>query len=102
VFAENLWFALFGVWTMAGARGVFLPAVQAIQHEELPAGVRATGLSLMSFSTEAIFAVTYFGSASFIDRLSISTAWGISASCFLLAAAVCLTDQARDGWSSRA
>lgn len=85
VFAENVWFALFGVWTMAGARGAFLPAVQAIQHEEFPERVRTTGLSVMNFSTEAIFAVSYFVSATIINQLSIQMAWGISAACFLIA-----------------
>lgn len=86
VFAENVWMALFGVWTMAGARGAFLPAVQAIQHEEFPERVRTTGLSVMNFSTEAIFAVSYFVSAAFIDALSIKLAWGISGICFIASA----------------
>lgn len=90
VFAPNVWIALLGVWIMAGARGAFLPAVQAIQHEEFPERVRTTGLSVMSFSTEAIFAVSYFVSAPLIDKLSVSTAWAISAICFALAAAVAL------------
>ncbi len=85
VFADNVWMALFGVWTMAGARGAFLPAVQAIQHEEFPERVRTTGLSVMNFSTEAIFAVSYFVSATFINQLSVQMAWGISAVCFFAA-----------------
>lgn len=84
VFAENVWVALFGVWTMAGARGAFLPAVQAIQHEEFPERVRTTGLSVMNFSTEAIFAVSYFVSAAFINQLSVQMAWGISGICFII------------------
>jgi MFS family permease len=83
VYAENVWIALFGVWTMAGARGAFLPAVQAIQHEEFPERVRTTGLSVMNFSTEAIFAVSYFVSAAFINQLSVQVAWGISVFCFV-------------------
>lgn len=88
VLAENVWLALFGVWTMAGARGAFLPAVQAIQHEEFPERVRTTGLSVMNFSTEAIFAVSYFVSATFINQLSVQTAWGISAATFALASVI--------------
>lgn len=90
VFAPNVWIALLGVWTMAGARGAFLPAVQAIQHEEFPERVRTTGLSVMNFSTEAIFAMSYFISAPMIDKLSVPTAWAISAVCFALAAAIAL------------
>lgn len=88
VFAENVWLALFGVWTMAGARGAFLPAVQAIQHEEFPERVRTTGLSVMNFSTEAIFALSYFVSAAVVDALSITFAWGISAFCFAFSALI--------------
>lgn len=90
IFAENVWMALFGVWTMAGARGAFLPAVQAIQHEQFPERVRTTGLSVMNFSTEAIFAISYFVSAPFVDQLSVPMAWGISATCFFIGAVVCL------------
>lgn len=90
VFAENVWVALFGVWTMAGARGAFLPAVQAIQHEEFPEHVRTTGLSVMNFSTEAIFAVSYFISAALIDYLSVELAWGISSICFSLSTVVAI------------
>lgn len=82
VFAPNIWLALLGVWTMAGARGAFLPAVQAIQHEEFAERVRTTGLSVMNFSTEAIFAVSYFVSATVVDAISIQSAWTISALCF--------------------
>lgn len=88
VFAENVWLALFGVWTMAGARGAFLPAVQAIQHEEFPERVRTTGLSVMNFSTEAIFALSYFVSAAVVDALSIKFAWCISALCFAVSAVI--------------
>lgn len=88
VFADNVWMALFGVWTMAGARGAFLPAVQAIQHEEFPERVRTTGLSVMNFSTEAIFAVSYFVSAAFINQLSVRTAWSISVAAFVASAAI--------------
>lgn len=88
VFAENVWIALLGVWTMAGARGAFLPAVQAIQHEEFPERVRTTGLSVVNFSTEAIFAVSYFVSAPFVDRLDVSAAWSIAAISFLVASCI--------------
>lgn len=88
VFAENVWIALFGVWTMAGARGAFLPAVQAIQHEEFPERVRTTGLSVVNFSTEGIFAASYFVSAPFIDKLSVPAAWGISSASFMLAGVI--------------
>lgn len=90
VFAQNVWLALFGVWTMAGARGAFLPAVQAIQHEEFSENVRTTGLSVMNFSTEVMIALSYFISAPIVDKLSVSTAWGISAGCFIIAAIFCL------------
>jgi len=86
VLGENIWMALFGIWTIAGARGAFLPAVQAIQHEEFPDRVRTTGLSVMNFSTEAIFAVSYFLSAAIINQISIQTAWSITALSFLVAA----------------
>lgn len=86
VFAENVWIALFGVWTMAGARGAFLPAVQAIQHEEFSERVRTTGLSVVNFSTEATFAVSYFLSAPFIDGVSVPSAWAISCTSFAFAA----------------
>lgn len=59
VFAESVWVALFGFWTMAGARGTFLPAVEEIHHEEFPERVRTTGLSVVNLSTEAIFAASY-------------------------------------------
>lgn len=95
VLAENVWLALFGVWTMAGARGAFLPAVQAIQHEEFPERVRTTGLSVMNFSTEAIFAVSYFVSATFINQLSVQTAWEISAATFALASVIGFMSKAR-------
>ena len=85
VFADNIWLALFGVWTMAGARGAFLPAVQAIQHEEFPERVRTTGLSVMNFSTEAIFALSYFFSAAVIGNITVGLAWAVSAGCFLVA-----------------
>jgi MFS family permease len=75
---------------MAGARGAFLPAVQAIQHEEFPERVRTTGLSVMSFSTEAIFALSYFVSAAVIDALSIKVAWGFSVFCFAVSALIAL------------
>ncbi len=90
VFADSVWIALFGVWTMAGARGAFLPAVQAIQHEEFPERVRTTGLSVVNFSTEAIFAASYFVSAPFVDRLDVSTAWSIAAISFLIASCIAL------------
>lgn len=88
VFAENVWIAMFGVWTMAGARGAFLPAVQAIQHEEFPERVRTTGLSVVNFSTEAIFAGSYFVSASFVDNLNVSTAWSIAVVSFVAASCI--------------
>ncbi len=90
VFAENIWIALFGVWTMAGARGAFLPAVQAIQHDGFPERVRTTGLSVVNFSTEAIFAASYFLSAAFVDSIPVSSAWGIAAGSFILASIICL------------
>ena len=81
-FAGNVWVALFGVWTMAGARGAFLPAVQAIQHEEFSEKVRTTGLSVMNFSTEVMIALSYFISASIVDHISVRTAWLVSGVCF--------------------
>lgn len=90
VFAENAWVALFGVWTMAGARGAFLPAVQATQHEEFPERVRTTGLSVVNFSTEVMVALGYFVSASIVDSISVSSAWTVSVICFSLAALLSL------------
>lgn len=57
----------------------------AIQHEEFPERVRTTGLSAMNLSTEVIFAISYFVSATFINQLSVQVAWGISAVCFSVA-----------------
>lgn len=88
VFAQNVWMALFGIWTMAGSRGAFLPAVQAIQHEELTDSVRTTGLSALNFMVDAMVAASYFGAAVVIDRLSVTTAWGIASFAFLLASAI--------------
>lgn len=90
VYAPTVWVGLFGVWIMAGARGAFLPAVQAIQHEEFQENVRSTGLSVMNFTTETMIAVSYFVSAPIIDKLSVQTAWGISAGSFLISAMLCL------------
>ncbi len=75
---------------MAGARGAFLPAVQAIQHEEFPERVRTTGLSVVNFSTEIIFAASYFISAPFIDHLSVPGGWAISAGSFFIAAGIAM------------
>lgn len=86
VFAQNVWMALFGIWTMAGSRGAFLPAVQAIQHEELTDSVRTTGLSALNFLVDAMVAASYFGASIVIDKLTVPTAWGISAVSFLIAA----------------
>ncbi|MGE3756113.1 MAG: MFS transporter [Pseudobdellovibrionaceae bacterium] len=88
VVADNVWMALFGIWTMAGARGAFLPAVQAIQHEELTDSVRTTGLSALNFSIDAMVAVSYFGAAMVIEKLTVASAWSISAISFLTASAI--------------
>lgn len=88
IFAENVWTALFGVWTMSGARGAFLPAVQAIQHEEFPERVRTTGISVVNFSAEVIYALSYFISAPFVDQMSVSTAWSISTIAFTAGALI--------------
>jgi hypothetical protein len=68
---------------MAGARGIFLPATQAIQHDAFPENIRSTGLSMMNFSVEIMIAISYFVSASWIDRLNANTAWFISTISFL-------------------
>lgn len=81
---NNVYLGLIGVWIMAGARGVFLPATQAIQHDSFPEEIRSTGLSMMNFSVEAMIAISYFVSSSWIDGLSASHAWWISVSAFLL------------------
>lgn len=81
---SNVYFGLIGVWIMAGARGVFLPATQAIQHDSFPDDIRSTGLSMMNFSVEAMIAISYFVSSSWIDGLSASRAWWISVSAFLI------------------
>lgn len=81
---SNVYFALVGVWIMAGARGIFLPATQAIQHDAFPEEIRSTGLSMMNFSVEVMIAISYFASASWIDNLEANVAWFISMSAFLL------------------
>jgi len=68
---------------MAGARGVFLPANQAIMHESLPENVRSTGLSMMNFIFETIVAIGFFSSSFFVDHISASSAWWISSAAFL-------------------
>lgn len=88
VFAQNVWMALFGIWTMASSRGAFLPAIQAIQHEELTDSVRTTGLSALNFMVDAMVAASYFGASIVIDRLTVPTAWGIAAISFALAASI--------------
>ena len=90
VFANNVWMALFGIWTMAGARGAFLPAVQAIQHEKLSDSVRTTGLSAINFFVDSTVAVSYFGASFIIERLSVQSAWAISTTSFCIAGAFCL------------
>ena len=82
---SNMWLAFFGVWIMAGARGAFLPASQAIQHEEFPDLVRTTGLSVMNFLVQLMVAVGFFISSTIIDRLSVQSGWLIAAGCFWLA-----------------
>lgn len=81
---NNVYFGLIGVWIMAGARGVFLPATQAIQHDSFPEEIRSTGLSMMNFSVEAMIAISFFISSSWIDGLSASHAWWISVNAFLI------------------
>lgn len=88
--ASSVWMALFGIWMMAGARGAYLPAVQAIQHEELTDSVRTTGLSALNFSVDAIVAISYFGASVFIEKLHVSSAWSISALAFLCASIIAL------------
>jgi MFS family permease len=86
IFAKSVYIGLFGVWIMAGARGVFLPITQTIQHDALPESVRATGLSVMNFSVSVMVAVSFLASASFVDFLSPSIAWTITFISFLTAA----------------
>lgn len=81
---SNVYFALTGVWVMAGARGIFLPATQAIQHDAFPEAIRSTGLSMMNFSVEVMIAISYFAAASWIDNLDANLAWFISMGAFLL------------------
>ncbi len=81
---SNVYLALVGVWIMAGARGLFLPATQAIQHDSFPEEIRSTGLSMMNFSVEAMIAISYFISSSWIDGLQPSNAWWISVGAFLM------------------
>lgn len=71
---------------MAGARGIFLPVTQAIQHDSFPEEIRSTGLSMMNFSVEAMIAISYFISSSWIDHLHTSAAWWISMGAFLISA----------------
>ncbi|QDK42382.1 hypothetical protein DOM21_13195 [Bacteriovorax stolpii] len=81
---NNVYAGLLGVWIMAAARGIFLPATQAIQHDSFPEEIRSTGLSMMNFSVEAMIAISYFVSSKWIDGLSASHAWWISVGAFLL------------------
>ena len=81
--SNSIYPALIGVWLMAGARGVFLPANQAIMHESLPENVRSTGLSMMNFIFETIVAIGFFSSSFFVDHITASTAWWISGAAFL-------------------
>ncbi|MEA9358461.1 MFS transporter [Bacteriovorax sp. PP10] len=81
---SNVFVALIGVWIMAGARGIFLPATQAIQHDSFPDEIRSTGLSMMNFSVEAMIAISYFISSSWIDNLHANAAWWISMGAFLI------------------
>jgi MFS family permease len=85
-FAQNVWIALFGIWTMAGARGAFLPAVQAIQHEGLTDSVRTTGLSTMNFVLDGVVALSYFVASFVLDFISVQAGW-ILAMFFLVSAA---------------
>ena len=87
---HNVWFALLGVWAMAGARGAFLPSVQAILHAEFNEEVRSTGLSVVNFSTEVMIALSYFVSSIIIDHISVPIAWGISSVSFLAACAIAI------------
>jgi MFS family permease len=82
---NNVYMALIGVWIMAAARGVFLPATQAIQHDAFSEEIRSTGLSMMNFSIEIMIAISYFICASWIDNLQASSAWMISSGAFILA-----------------
>ena len=81
---SNVYLALLGVWIMAGARGIFLPATQAIQHDSFPDEIRSTGLSMMNFSVETMIAISYFVSSAWIDRIQASYAWWISVGAFLV------------------
>ncbi len=90
VFADSLWPALFGIWIMAGARGAFLPAVQAVQHEEFGDKVRTTGLSVINFSTEVMIAASYFTTSLFADSINVSSAWVISGTAFFIAFVISL------------
>jgi predicted MFS family arabinose efflux permease len=87
-FSNSIYPALIGVWLMAGARGVFLPANQAIMHESLPENVRSTGLSMMNFIFETIVAIGFFSSSFFVDHISASTAWWISGAAFLFSVVI--------------
>ena len=82
--SSNIYTALIGVWLMAGARGVFLPANQAIMHDSFPETIQATGLSMMNFIFEVFVAIGFFGSSFFVDHLQANTAWWISAASFLI------------------
>ena len=74
------------IFFIRSAGGNCLPIL--LQHEEFPERVRTTGLSVMNLSTEAIFAISYFVSAPFIDVMSIKFAWGVSAVSFFVAALI--------------
>lgn len=93
---SNVYIALMGVWIMAGARGIFLPATQAIQHDTFPDEIRSTGLSMMNFSTEIMIAISYFISSIWIDKLQAKNAWWIAMGAFLISYLFVLTYKEKD------
>lgn len=82
--SNSVYPALIGVWLMAGARGVFLPANQAIMHESFSESSRSTGISMMNFIFDVFVAVGFFSSSLFVDRIGANVAWWITSGAFLI------------------
>ena len=82
--SNSVYPALIGVWLMAGARGVFLPANQAIMHDSFSESSRSTGISMMNFIFDVFVAVGFFSSSLFVDKIEANTAWWITSGAFFI------------------
>jgi hypothetical protein len=83
-YSNSIYIALFGVWTMAGARGLFLPVTQEIQHDIFPENVRSTGLSVMNFALDVMIAISFFASSLVVDSINPKDAWLLTCVCFVV------------------